>query len=231
MGSSDQSSRQPLAHWLLYFVTVFPTPQEHLRKMTMFTMTNDQFQLVYDVLSFSLACMMSCTVFLRMRVPSVLEKYKVALIISGLVTFIAAYHYIRIFNSWVEAYHYPNANQMDRRILDRYLEDHRMTETQIHAEIEKNGGTHAVIDHFGVPPGFIGPPFLTGTPFNDAYRYMDWLLTVPLLLMEIVLVMKLPAEGGQEVHHPRVSSGLMIILGYPGELIVSGKALSTRWTN
>lgn len=34
----------------------------------------------------------------------------------------------------------------------------------------------------------------TGVPFNDAYRYMDWLLTVPLLLIEIVLVMKLSAE-------------------------------------
>merc|ERR1712023_93208 len=32
----------------------------------------------------------------------------------------------------------------------------------------------------------------TGVPFNDAYRYVDWLLTVPLLLIEIVLVMKLP---------------------------------------
>merc|ERR1712196_383081 len=38
-------------------------------------------------------------------------------------------------------------------------------------------------------------PHLTGVPFNDAYRYMDWLLTVPLLLIEIVLCMKLsPAE-------------------------------------
>merc|ERR1712199_65467 len=26
----------------------------------------------------------------------------------------------------------------------------------------------------------------TGIPFNDAYRYVDWLLTVPLLLIEIV---------------------------------------------
>merc|ERR1711998_286455 len=34
----------------------------------------------------------------------------------------------------------------------------------------------------------------TGIPFNDAYRYVDWLLTVPLLLIEIVLVMKLPSE-------------------------------------
>merc|ERR1712146_625198 len=35
---------------------------------------------------------------------------------------------------------------------------------------------------------------MTGVPFNDAYRYMDWLLTVPLLLMEIVLVRNLPAR-------------------------------------
>ena len=35
---------------------------------------------------------------------------------------------------------------------------------------------------------------LTGLPFNDAYRYVDWLLTVPLLLIELILVMGLPAE-------------------------------------
>ena len=29
---------------------------------------------------------------------------------------------------------------------------------------------------------------LTGIPFNDACRYMDWLLTVPLLLLEICLL-------------------------------------------
>ena len=34
-------------------------------------------------------------------------------------------------------------------------------------------------------------PALTGVPFNDTYRYMDWLLTVPLLLIEILLAMKL----------------------------------------
>merc|ERR1712216_355525 len=154
-----------------------------LRKMTMFTMTNDQFQLVYDVLSFSLACMMSCTVFLWMRVPSVLEKYKVALIISGLVTFIAAYHYIRIFNSWVEAYHYPLPGK----------------------------GTQ------------------TGVPFNDAYRYMDWLLTVPLLLLEILLVMKLePDVLSSKGWTLGVGSALMIVSGYYGELTITGD-LTPRW--
>merc|ERR1711865_446971 len=36
-------------------------------------------------------------------------------------------------------------------------------------------------------------PHLTGQPFNDAYRYMDWLLTVPMLLIELILVMGLDA--------------------------------------
>lgn len=41
----------------------------------------------------------------------------------------------------------------------------------------------------------IRDPVITGKPFNDAYRYMDWLLTVPLLLIEIIFVCKLsPAE-------------------------------------
>ena len=31
-------------------------------------------------------------------------------------------------------------------------------------------------------------------PFHDVYRYVDWLLAVPLLLFEIILVMKLHAE-------------------------------------
>ena len=38
-------------------------------------------------------------------------------------------------------------------------------------------------------------PMLTGVPFNDAYRYMDWLLTVPLLLIEIILVIKLDGDN------------------------------------
>ena len=29
---------------------------------------------------------------------------------------------------------------------------------------------------------------------NDAYRYVDWLLTVPLLLIELILVMSCPVR-------------------------------------
>jgi bacteriorhodopsin len=34
----------------------------------------------------------------------------------------------------------------------------------------------------------------TGQPFNDAYRYVDWLITVPLLMVELVLVLALSRE-------------------------------------
>merc|ERR1711998_38464 len=67
----------------------------------------------------------------------------------------------------------------------------------------------------------------TGIPFNDAYRYVDWLLTVPLLLIEIVLVMKLSeAETFNRCVKLGVFSALMIANGYPGE--VSAEP-STRW--
>ena len=32
----------------------------------------------------------------------------------------------------------------------------------------------------------------TNKPFNEGYRYADWLLTVPLLLAELVIVLALP---------------------------------------
>merc|ERR1712211_220591 len=141
---------------------------------------------VYNVLSFSLASMSATTMYLWFRASAGADKYKSAVYISGLVTFIAAYHYIRIFNSWVDAYSYE-----------------------------------------GVPQG--EGPKLTGVPFNDAYRYMDWLLTVPLLLIEILLVMKLDdATYSSKAKSLGVGSALMIVSGYYGELTVTGD-LTPRW--
>jgi len=153
--------------------------------MVMYAVTDGQFQLVYNVLSFSLASMMATTFFLWLKTYSVAAKFQTAVIISGLVTFIAAYHYFRIFNSWTEAYEY-RLNVVD--------------------------------------------PQLTGVPFNDAYRYMDWLLTVPMLLMEIVLVMNLtPEEASSKCWTLGTAAAIMIVLGYPGELIIEQGQLGTRW--
>merc|ERR1711866_26164 len=154
--------------------------------MVMFAMDDVQFQAVYNVLSFSLASMMATTMYLWFRATAVKDEYKSAVIISGLVTFIAAYHYIRIFNSWVDAYSYEGVKQGDG-------------------------------------------PTLTGVPFNDAYRYMDWLLTVPLLLIEILLVMKLDAATfSRKAWTLGFGSALMIVSGYYGELTVTGD-LTPRW--
>ena len=59
----------------------------------------------------------------------------------------------------------------------------------------------------------------TNIAFNDAYRYVDWLLTVPLLLIELILVMRL-SEDETLSKSVRLGSAaaLMIILGYPGEI-------------
>lgn len=59
----------------------------------------------------------------------------------------------------------------------------------------------------------------TGTPFNDAYRYVDWLLTVPLLLVEAVAVLGLPVKEGRPLLIKlAAASVLMIVTGYPGEI-------------
>lgn len=59
----------------------------------------------------------------------------------------------------------------------------------------------------------------TGYAFNDAYRYVDWLLTVPLLLIELVLVMRLSREETvSKATKLGFAAALMIALGYPGEI-------------
>lgn len=64
-----------------------------------------------------------------------------------------------------------------------------------------------------------GAVSVTGAPFNEAYRYMDWLVTVPLLIAELVIVLGLPRERRRSVLLRLIpAAALMILLGYPGEL-------------
>jgi bacteriorhodopsin len=140
----------------------------------MHPLTADQFSLVYNALSFTLAAMAAATLFLWFGRSQVGAAYKTALTISGLVTAIAAYHYFRIFESWNASYEF------------------------------KSGIVTA-----------------TNIAFNDAYRYVDWLLTVPLLLIELVLVMRLSSsETVSRASKLGFAAALMIALGYPGEVAV-----------
>merc|ERR1712025_886628 len=58
---------------------------------------------------------------------------------------------------------------------------------------------------------------------------MDWLLTVPLLLLEILLVMRLDAGTfSTKAWVLGLGSALMIVSGYYGELVITGD-LTPRW--
>jgi len=163
--------------------------------MAVATLTPGQFDLVYNMLSLGLASMAASTVFFFLRLGSFAERYKAALCFTGLVTFIAMYHYFRIFDSFNAAY----------------------------TPCETINGT---VNYAKCDPDLYGYS-ATGIPFNDAYRYVDWFLTVPLLLIEIVLVMKLSeAETFNRCVTLGVSSALMIANGYPGEITADP---GTRW--
>jgi len=144
------------------------------------TITVGQYQLVYNAFSFAIAVMGAATVFFFLNRSQVAPAYRTALTISGLVTLIAGYHYLRIFNSWDATF--------------------AVTAGQIKA---------------------------TGVKFNDAYRYVDWLLTVPLLLIELILVMRLPRrETVVKASKLGLLAALMVVLGYPGEIASDS---GTRW--
>lgn len=64
----------------------------------------------------------------------------------------------------------------------------------------------------------------SGTPFNDAYRYIDWMLTVPLLVAELVAVLALTKGGGWLTARLAIAALLMVILGYPGEIAATTSA-------
>jgi len=58
-----------------------------------------------------------------------------------------------------------------------------------------------------------------GESFNEGYRYVDWLLTVPLLLTELVVVLALAKKLQASLLARLIpASALMIALGYPGEI-------------
>jgi len=140
-----------------------------------------QYDLIYNAFSFGFAALAAATLFFWLGVGQVKTQYKTALVVTGLVTFIAAYHYWRIGQSWSDAY--------------------------------------TLVEGVHVPTEMV---------FNSAYRYVDWLLTVPLLLVELILVMGLSkSETLKRATSLGLAALLMVALGYPGE--VSDSA-SVRWT-
>ena len=146
------------------------------------TLDTNNWNLVYNIFSFGLICMLACTVYTLVSQPRVMAKYRNALVMSSMVTFIAGYHYLRIFDSF----------------------KHASTDGKVLLDQSQNA-------------------------FNEAYRYVDWLLTVPLLLVEVVAVLALTREVSRSLIMRLVpASAAMIALGYPGEIASGPDAQNTQ---
>jgi bacteriorhodopsin len=63
---------------------------------------------------------------------------------------------------------------------------------------------------------------------NEGYRYADWLITVPLLVIELLIVLGVTSDRRKKLMTTLVpATVLMIGLGYPGETSTSD---GTKWT-
>lgn len=147
------------------------------------TLSAGQYDLVYNSFSFVIAAMGASLLFFVLVRGSVAPRHRMAITLSTIVVGIALYHYVRIFNSWSDAFTYTGGV---------YVQD--------------------------------------GIPFNEAYRYVDWLLTVPLLLAELVVVLKLDKGKTRSLLvRLTVAALAMIIAGYPGELAAPDSVAKIVW--
>lgn len=139
------------------------------------------FNIVYNMLSLTVATMGAATIFFFFA-PRVKDIYRPAMIVTGLVTAIACYHYFQIAKSFDAAF----------TLVDgKYV-------------------------------------FQEAHPFNDFYRYADWLLTVPLLMVELVAVLALAKSQARQLLWALIPAVvLMIVLGYPGENAISAGGENT----
>ena len=70
----------------------------------------------------------------------------------------------------------------------------------------------------------------TVEPFNITYRYADWLLTVPLLMVELVDILDLRGGKGRRLMAAlAAAAALMIGLGYPGEVTTNESTALLFW--
>jgi bacteriorhodopsin len=146
-------------------------------------LTNGQYNLVYNAFSFVIASMGAAFLFFLLSRNRVAPRHRAAVTITTLVVGIALYHYLRIFNSFSEAFEFKDGQRVQ-----------------------------------------------TGPPFNEGYRYVDWLLTVPLLLAELVIVLKLAkAKTRSLIVRLTIAAVAMIALGWPGEISDPDSTARTLW--
>ncbi len=130
-------------------------------------LTGNNYDLVYNALSFGTAVMLGAFVYFLTQINSVSKAYRSGVAVSAVVVGIAGYHYLRIWSGFADG------------------------------------------------------------EMNEGYRYADWLITVPLLVIELLIVLGVAAAVRKSLMWKLVpATVLMIALGYPGEVSTDE---GTKW--
>ncbi len=126
----------------------------------------------YEAFTFFIGCMamMAASVFFFFELSNVEKKWRTSVLVSGLITFIAAVHYY-------------------------YMRDYNLAT--------------------GTSPTF--------------FRYVDWLLTVPLMCVEFYLITKKAGAKLELLWKLILASVVMLVTGYVGEAIFPTEKQSWIW--
>jgi len=119
--------------------------------------------------------MMAASAFFFLSMNSFDRKWKTSILVSGLITFIAAVHYYYMRDYWA--------------------------------------GSLTVVD--GVITKSDSPTF---------FRYVDWILTVPLMCVEFYLILKVAGAKKNLMWTLIGASVVMLVTGYLGEAVYPGNA-------
>lgn len=134
----------------------------------------------YVGFTFFVGCMamMAASVFFFFSMNSVDKKWRTSLLVSGLITFIAAVHYYYMRDYWADS-----------------------------VNVITDAAGALVLD-----PKVVGdsPTF---------FRYVDWILTVPLMCVEFYLILKVAGATKKLMWTLIGASTVMLVTGYWGEAV------------
>jgi bacteriorhodopsin len=137
-----------------------------------FTLSVFQYQMVTASMAGALAIMLGSAAYFFIIRNTLTLKNQNPVILAGVVSGIAGFHYLRVLSSWTSAFTFTNGK-------------------------------------------YVG----NGTPFFHGYRYADWIITVPILVVQLVLVLNLDAKAQRSMSiRLGAAAALMVALGFPGEV-------------
>ena len=159
--------------------------------------TND-----YVGFTFFVGCMamMAASAFFFLSMNSFDKKWKTSILVSGLITFIAAVHYYYMRDYWgANAY-------MSGDLIDA-------------AKYYLNGNIVSA-DTVGAVKGSA----LLSEASPTFFRYVDWVLTVPLMCVEFYLILRAAGATKKLMWTLIGASVVMLVTGYWGEAVAPESA-------